>query len=73
MLRRFAVAAILLGSAGCASRFDFLRGTNMASGDGHMHEAVFDLSRTDAIRTAWTCWEDGKAGHTAVLEMKRVR
>lgn len=54
-------------------RFEFLRGTNMAAGDGHMHEAEFDFSNPDAIRTAWTYWEDGKPGHTAVLEMKRVR
>jgi hypothetical protein len=30
------------------------------------------LPAPDRLRASWTCWEDGKAGHTATIDSRRV-
>ena len=54
-------------------KFEFLRGSNMAPGDGHMHEARFQLLGPDQVKTTWTYWADGKPGHAAVFELRRTK
>ncbi len=54
-------------------KFAFLRGSNMAAGDGHMHEARFQLLGPDQVKTTWTYWEEGKPGHAAVFELRRAK
>jgi hypothetical protein len=55
-------------------RFEFLRASNMKSpSDGHMHEAVFDFRTDGRLRTTWTYWEGGKAGHAATFDLERAK
>jgi hypothetical protein len=61
------------GGAPGMLHFDFLRATNLKTpGDGHMHEASFDLSDPARLRTTWTFWADGKAQGTAAMDLRRV-
>jgi hypothetical protein len=54
--------------------FKFTDGTNMKSEkDMHMHEATFTFVDKDTLKTEWTLYKDGKAGHKAVFELKRKK
>ncbi len=52
-------------------RFEFLRGTNMAPGDGHMHRAALDLSEEGRVKATWTFFENGQPGADAVIDARR--
>jgi hypothetical protein len=61
------------GSGEGQLRFEFLRGTNMAPEDGHMHRAVMDLTEAGRVKATWTFFAEGKAGHDAVIEVRQAR
>jgi len=51
--------------------FKFVRATNLKSAkDPHMHDVTF--VDKDTLRTAWTHYNDGKAGPQMVFELKRT-
>jgi hypothetical protein len=64
---------LLPGSDPAILEFDFLRGTNMQPTDGHMHQARFDVTSPDTLKTAWTFWEKGTPGHQATFELHRAK
>jgi hypothetical protein len=54
--------------------FKFADGTNMkAEKDMHMHEATFTFVDKDTLKTEWTLYQDGKAGHKVTFELKRKK
>ena len=55
-------------------RFGFLRAANLKTpGEGHMHEAEFDLSDPAWLKASWTYWEEGKDGGAAVIDLRRAK
>ena len=54
-------------------QFEFLRGTNMAPTDGHMHQARFELLGGDRVKATWTYWTQGKPGEAATFDFHRVK
>lgn len=64
---------LALGDDPSDLRFQFLRGTNMAPTDGHMHQARFELLGADRMKATWTYWAEGKPGEAATFDFHRVK
>jgi len=54
--------------------FKFTGAGNLKSEkDPHMHDLTIEFIDADHIKTVWTFYEDGKAGHTATFDLKRKK
>ena len=54
--------------------FKFVSAGNLKSDkDPHMHDLTIEFLGDDHIKTAWTFYQDGKAGESATFDLKRKK
>ncbi len=54
-------------------RFQFLDGTNLTEGAGHMHNATLRVIDNDHLTAAWEFFEGGQRKNTETFQYTRVR
>jgi hypothetical protein len=52
-------------------RFTFTGGSNMAPGDGHIHEGTIRIVDRDHVEAEWSFWKDNKPQHVTTFSMTR--